>query len=67
MCVLDLYKQVVPILKTMRTLFLIIFILASGMSSYGQIDKSEFYGSWTVKRVLEKPSDPDFEPLIDGF
>lgn len=37
------------------------------MYSHGQINESEIYGEWAVKKVLKKPSNPEFRGVLDGF
>lgn len=47
------------------TIFVLFFSLSTSL--FGQIDKSDIYGHWKVVQVLQKPSDPQFEQLINGF
>ncbi len=35
---------------------------------YGQrISEDEILGSWSVKRITQKPTNPDMEPILAGF
>ncbi|MGS2765137.1 hypothetical protein [Sinomicrobium sp. M5D2P9] len=52
----------------MNKTIILVFMLIISISSFGQItNESELTGKWEVAKILEKPSDPEFKPLIDGF
>ncbi len=52
----------------MKKIFTIIFLLTLSSTSFGQsLNEKEIYGKWKVEKIIEKPANPQFEPLIDGF
>jgi len=47
---------------------ILIFALIISVSSFGQItNEFELTGKWRVDEILDKPSNPEYQPLIDGF
>lgn len=52
----------------MRTIFSLIFIFTLSSTSFGQtLNEVEMYGKWKVEKIIEKPTNPQFVPLINGF
>jgi len=53
----------------MRRLFvLLLFLMTFGFNSFGQVsNEKEVIGKWKVEKITEKPTNPQFKPLIDGF
>ncbi len=50
-----------------KTLTLILLITLSSIV-LGQVNsETELTGKWKVERILEKPTNPQLKPLIDGF
>lgn len=52
----------------MKNIFALVFLIALSINSFGQISNdNEIYGKWKVERIIDKPSSPQFQPLIEGF
>lgn len=54
----------------MRKTFILIstFALFISLNSFGQItSESELIGKWKVVEILEKPTNSQLKPIIDGF
>lgn len=52
----------------MRKIFTLIFIVTLSSISFGQtLNEKEIHGKWKVEKIVEKPTNPQFTPLIDGF
>ena len=52
----------------MNKIFSLLFFLAISLTSLGQsFDKVQINGTWKVKSIIEKPTSPQFKPLIEGF
>ncbi|WP_435262661.1 hypothetical protein [Tenacibaculum sp. nBUS_03] len=46
----------------------LIFLFTINLTVFGQlINKKDVYGKWTVQRIIDKPKNPQFKPLIKGF
>jgi hypothetical protein len=52
----------------MRNIFTLIMLITFCSTSFGQtLSEKEMYGKWTVEKVIKKPTNPQFKPLIVGF
>lgn len=52
----------------MRKILTLILLIALSSNVFGQVsNESELTGKWKVEKILEKPTNPQFKPLIDGF
>jgi hypothetical protein len=52
----------------MNKFTILIFVFFLSTISFGQIqEESEFKGKWIVEKIIEKPTDSKFLPLIEGF
>ena len=52
----------------MRTIFALILLVPLSSDLFGQVtNEAELTGKWKVEKILEKPTNPQFKPLIDGF
>lgn len=52
----------------MIKLITLIFSLSLTITSYSQISNdSEISGKWIVEKTIEKPSNVQFKPIIEGF
>lgn len=52
----------------MKKFSLLILLITISLNSFGQIlNEKDIYGKWRVLDILEKPTSPQFQPLIDGF
>ncbi|WP_400073480.1 hypothetical protein [Zobellia russellii] len=52
----------------MRKILTLIFLITLSSSVFGQVNnETELTGKWKVEKILEKPTNPQFKPLIDGF
>jgi hypothetical protein len=46
----------------------LIFLFTLSSTVFGQVNnEAEMIGDWKVEKILEKPTNPQFKPLIDGF
>lgn len=52
----------------MRKILTLILLITLSSNVFGQVsNESELTGKWKVEKILEKPTNPQFKPLIDGF
>ncbi|PNW25110.1 hypothetical protein [Formosa algae] len=52
----------------MRKIFTLIFLITLSSNSFGQtLNEKEMYGKWNVEKIIKKPTNPQFAPLIEGF
>ncbi|MBK5214684.1 MAG: hypothetical protein JJE55_13595 [Flavobacteriaceae bacterium] len=52
----------------MKNIFALVFLITLSINSFGQIsNEKEIYGKWTVEKIIDKPSNPQFQTLIEGF
>ncbi len=52
----------------MKKFSLLILLITLSFNSFGQIsNEKDIYGKWSVVDIMEKPTNPQFQPLIDGF
>jgi hypothetical protein len=52
----------------MRKTITLIFTILINISLFGQAtNESELIGKWKVEKIIEKPTNPQFKTLIDGF
>lgn len=52
----------------MKKIFTLIFLLVISSTVFGQtLSGKEIYGKWKVEKIIKKPTNPQFGPLIDGF
>lgn len=52
----------------MRKIFVLIFLMTLSSAVFGQtLNEKEIYGKWKVDKIIEKPTNPQFTPLINGF
>jgi hypothetical protein len=52
----------------MKKIFTLIFLVTLSSISFGQtLNEKEIYGKWKVEKITEKPTNPEFTTLIDGF
>jgi len=52
----------------MRKILTLIFLITLISNVFGQVNnETELTGKWKVEKILEKPTNPQFKPLIDGF
>tara|TARA_B110000967_G_C18550172_1_gene394966 strand:- start:173 stop:604 length:432 start_codon:yes stop_codon:yes gene_type:complete len=55
-------------IKKMRNIFTLLILVTLCSTSFGQtLSKKEMYGKWKVEKVIKKPTNPQFKPLIVGF
>ncbi|MEK6152149.1 hypothetical protein WIW50_02760 [Flavobacteriaceae bacterium 3-367] len=50
-----------------KSLILVLFATSISHLAHSQINQDEIYGQWKVKQIVEKPSDSEFAPLVEGF
>ena len=52
----------------MKIIFNLIFLITLSSLAFGQLDnENELTGKWKVEKILEKPTNRQLKPLIDGF
>ena len=52
----------------MKKKLTLIFLITLSSTVLGQVNnETELTGKWKVEKILEKPTNPQFKPLIDGF
>lgn len=51
----------------MKKAYSLLLVISLSLTSYAQVKINEIYGKWTVEKVIEKPKEAQFEPVIDGF
>lgn len=52
----------------MRKILTLIFLITLSSNVFGQVNnETELTGKWKVEKILKKPTNPQFKPLIDGF
>ncbi|GAB1855802.1 hypothetical protein MHTCC0001_06360 [Flavobacteriaceae bacterium MHTCC 0001] len=52
----------------MRKILTLIFLITFSSNVFGQVNnETELIGKWKVEKILEKPTNPQFKPLTDGF
>jgi hypothetical protein len=52
----------------MKKIFTLIVILSLSTVSFGQtLSEKEIVGKWEVEKIIKKPSNPQFSPLLEGF
>ncbi len=52
----------------MKKLSTLIILFTLSLTAYGQsLTENQIYGNWQVNEVVEKPTNPQFESLVDGF
>jgi len=52
----------------MRKILTLILLITIGSNVFGQVNnENELTGKWKVEKILEKPTNPQIKPLIDGF
>jgi len=52
----------------MKKIFTLITILSLCLVSFGQtLNEEEIHGKWKVEKIIKKPSNPQFSPLLEGF
>ena len=51
----------------MNHLKLFILFIGFGICSYEQVTESDLIGDWKVKRVVQKPSNPELRGVLEGF
>lgn len=52
----------------MRKILTLILLITLSSNVFGQVNnETELTGKWKVEKILEKPTNPQFKPLIDGF
>ncbi len=51
----------------MQNILFLILVITISPWSYGQIDKSELYGHWKVKKIIKKSPNPELRGVMDGF
>jgi len=52
----------------MKIILNLIFLITLSSTVFGQVNnEAELTGKWKVEKILEKPTNPQFKPLIDGF
>ncbi|MEO1010534.1 MAG: hypothetical protein AAFX53_04460 [Bacteroidota bacterium] len=50
-----------------NALVLISLLIFSNNVLGQNVSKNDIVGSWKVKRIVQKPENPDFLPILDGF
>ena len=52
----------------MKKLSILILFLTVSLNAFAQFsNEKEIYGNWQVVGIPEKPTNPQFQPLIEGF
>lgn len=52
----------------MRKILTLLFLITFSATVLGQVaNESELIGKWKVEKIIEKPTNAQFKPLIDGF
>ena len=52
----------------MNKILALIFLMTLSSTVLGQVNnETELTGKWKVEKIIEKPTNPQFKPLIDGF
>lgn len=52
----------------MKNILTLILLISLNPTVFGQINhEGELTGKWKVQKILEKPADPQFKPLIESF
>lgn len=52
----------------MKNIFTLILLLTISSTTFGQtLSEKELYGKWKVEKIIKKPTNPQFTPIIDGF
>ncbi|KAB1158546.1 hypothetical protein F7018_07970 [Tenacibaculum aiptasiae] len=52
----------------MRKFLTLLFLVSLSSSVFGQtLTEKDVYGKWKVAKLIKKPTNPQFVPLINGF
>lgn len=52
----------------MRKILTLLFLITFSATILGQVtNESELIGKWKVEKIIEKPTNAQFKPLIDAF
>ena len=54
--------------QKLKKVFTLLFLLTISLAVFGQtLSEKEIYGKWKVEKIINKPTNPQFITLIDGF
>lgn len=52
----------------MKNILTLILLTSLGSTTIGQVNhENELTGKWEVEKIIDKPVDPQFKPLIESF